>query len=156
MARSDFPWPGVAEVVCAAATAVYFYVASPYLAHVMNGPLSSPRFFAYWRWSTAVQALALGSIALAVQRGVLLWPRNRGYQADLLRLAIFVSVYWVLLSGLGPALYGMSRVYPDRMYTGPHGGLAGPVWAERHERRGGKIKVFTNGIKEKHGSWQGQ
>ena len=121
---------GAAEVACAVATAVSFFVAVPYLDQVY-GMLDSPGFFAWWRWAVALRAFAIGGVALSCQVAVLVWSRCHGLRSDLVKLAMYALFFWVLLTGFMSALYGLSRVYPLRMYLGPYG-LAGPSWAERY------------------------
>ncbi len=130
MADLDSQRTGAAEVACAVATAVGFYVAIPFMLRV-HGMLDSPGFFAWWRWAVALRAFAIGGIALSCQIAVLVWSRRHGFRGDLVKLTLYASVYWLLSGGLGSGLYGSSRVYSLRMYLGRYG-LAGPVWAARH------------------------
>ena len=118
------------DVFCLLATAVWFFVTPTYLAHAY-GMLNSPDFFARWRWAGALAASALGVIAFFVQMGILLLLTYRKCGSTLTRLAMYVSVYWILVAGFSTLSRGLSRVYPLRVYLSPYG-LAGPSWAERY------------------------
>ncbi len=139
MADLDSQRTGAAEIICAAATVACFYVAVPYLGGV-TGMLDWPGFFAYWRWVATLRVFALGAVLIICQAVVLAWSRRRGFRADLAKLTLYASVYWLLLCGLGPGLYRLSRVYPLRMYVGGAHGLAGPAWAARHRPARAHVK----------------
>ncbi len=130
MARSESPQTGMVASICAAATPVYFYLAAGYLGYV-HGMLGSAGIFAYWRWIDAVHALAAVSIALPLQIAVFCWSWYKRLRTDLPRLTIYVSVYWILVSVVGSALYGLSTVNPPGVYLSPRG-LAGPSWVKEY------------------------
>jgi hypothetical protein len=130
MAHNENRRTGAVIVICTIATAVYYCYVTPSLAHA-TGTLSSPAFFAYWRWYDAVHALGAGFIALVCQIVLAVWARRRNLRTDLPKLMIYTSLYWLMVCCAGTALYGASREHPPWLYLAPTG-MNGPVWFTPH------------------------